>query len=74
MLVTLTGILEAAGAVGVLVPATVPLAAGCLIALMVVMFPANVSAARRHTAQGDPIGRRTVLQVVFIAAAALIIL
>lgn len=74
MLVTLTGILEAAGAVGLLVPATAPFAAGCLIALMVVMFPANVSAARRHTAQGDPIGRRTVLQLVFIAAAALIIL
>ncbi|GAA2634765.1 DoxX family protein [Actinomadura fulvescens] len=73
LLVTLTGILELAGAIGVLIPATAPVAAACLITLMIVMFPANVSAARRKVAQGDPIGRRTALQMVFIAAAALII-
>jgi uncharacterized membrane protein len=73
LLVTLTGILELAGAVGVLIPATAPVAAACLIALMIAMFPANVSAARRKVAQCDPIGRRTALQLVFIAAAALII-
>lgn len=73
LLVTLTGILELAGAVGVLIPATARLAAICLIVLMVVMFPANVSAARRNAAQGDPIGRRAALQLVFIAAAALVI-
>ncbi|MEV6105402.1 DoxX family protein [Streptomyces sp. NPDC051940] len=73
LLVTLTGVLEAAGAVGVLIPATASLAAACLIALMIAMFPANVSAARRNVAQGDPIGPRTALQLVFIAAAALAI-
>ncbi|MEW2354210.1 hypothetical protein [Spirillospora sp. NPDC029432] len=73
LLVTITGVLELAGAVGVLIPATAPLAAACLIALMIAMFPANVSAARRKVAQGDPIGRRTVLQLVYIAAAALTI-
>ncbi|WP_067490810.1 DoxX family protein [Actinomadura hibisca] len=71
LLVTITGVLEFAGAVGMLIPATAPWAAGCLILLMIVMFPANVSAARRGTEQGTPLGRRTVLQVVFIAAAAL---
>ncbi|MEO3753816.1 DoxX family membrane protein [Streptomyces sp. B6B3] len=71
LLVTLTGVLELAGAVGVLIPATARLAAACLIPLMIVMYAANVSAARRHVAQGDPIGPRTALQVVFIAAAAL---
>ncbi|MFC9975065.1 DoxX family membrane protein [Spirillospora sp. NPDC127200] len=71
LLVTITGVLEFAGAVGMLIPATARWAAGCLIVLMVVMFPANVSAARRGTAQGTPLGRRTVLQVVFIAAVAL---
>ncbi|MCQ4208779.1 DoxX family protein [Streptomyces longispororuber] len=73
LLVTLTGILELAGAVGVLVPATKRLAAICLVALLIAMFPANVSAARRGVAQGDAIGPRTALQVVFVAAAALVI-
>ncbi|MEU5878921.1 DoxX family membrane protein [Spirillospora sp. NPDC047279] len=73
LLVTLTGILELAGAIGVLIPATARLAAACLIALLIAMFPANVSAARRNVAQGDRIGPRTALQLVFIAAAALVI-
>ncbi|WP_326700387.1 DoxX family protein [Streptomyces sp. NBC_01754] len=70
-LVTLTGLLELAGAVGLLIPWTAPWAAIGLILLLVAMFPANVSAARRGVAQGDPIGRRTLLQAVFIAAAVL---
>ncbi|MGY0490435.1 DoxX family protein [Streptomyces sp. WG-D5] len=73
LLVTLTGILELAGAIGVLVPATQRLAAICLVALLVAMFPANVSAARRNVAQGDPLVPRTALQVLFITAAALTI-
>jgi uncharacterized membrane protein len=70
LLVTVTGLLELAGAVGLLLPATARWAAGGLIALMVAMYPANVSAARRGVAQGDPIGPRTLLQIAFIAAAA----
>ncbi|WP_327351423.1 DoxX family protein [Streptomyces sp. NBC_01304] len=73
LLVTLTGILELAGAVGVLIPATARLAAACLLVLMVAMFPANVSAARRKVAQGDRLGPRTALQLVFIGAAALVV-
>ncbi|MEV0264295.1 hypothetical protein AB0I49_23585 [Streptomyces sp. NPDC050617] len=71
LLVTATGVLELAGAIGLLTPATSTAAAWCLIALMVAMFPANVSAARRHVAQGDPIVRRSLWQLVYIAAAAL---
>ncbi|MFB6887777.1 hypothetical protein ACFCX4_00470 [Kitasatospora sp. NPDC056327] len=70
LLVTITGLLEAAGAIGLLLPATARWAAGGLIALMIAVFPANVSAARRHTAQGDPLGPRTLLQILYIAAAA----
>lgn len=70
LLVTATGLLEMAGLVGLLVPATARWAAGGLILLMIAMYPANVSAARRGVAQGDPIGPRTLLQIVFIAAAA----
>jgi uncharacterized membrane protein len=75
LLVTITGILEAAGAVGVLIPATAPVAAACLIVLMIAMFPANVSAARRgDVVRGDDrLAPRTALQVLFIAAAALVI-
>jgi uncharacterized membrane protein len=72
-LVTVTGVLELAGAVGVLIPATAPWAAAGLVLLMVAMFPANVSAARRELGRGHALGPRTALQVVFIAATAAII-
>jgi uncharacterized membrane protein len=72
LLVLVTGGLELAGAVGLLIPATARAAGICLAALLVVMFPANVSAARRQlTLAGQPVMRlvpRTVLQVVFLAA------
>ncbi|MED7954665.1 hypothetical protein PUR61_34895 [Streptomyces sp. BE20] len=73
LLVTITGLLEAAGAIGLIIPATARWAAGGLIALMIAVFPANVSAARRNTAQGDRLGPRTLLQILYIAAAAAIL-
>ncbi|SCL61387.1 DoxX family membrane protein [Micromonospora chersina] len=73
LLVTLTGVLELAGALGLLLPATARAAAAGLALLMLAMFPANVSAARRGlTLAGrpvTPVGVRTALQVVFVAAA-----
>jgi uncharacterized membrane protein len=73
LLVTVTGLLQLAGAAGLLLPATAPFAAAGLVLLLVALFPANVSAARRRlTMGGRPVTRlapRTVLQVVFIAAA-----
>lgn len=68
--------LELIGAVGLLMPATARVAAAGLALLMLAMFPANVSAAqRRLTLAGRPVTplrQRTALQLVFVAAAAVI--
>jgi uncharacterized membrane protein len=72
LIVTITGILELLGAVGLLLPATAPAAAACLALLLIAIFPANVRAARERLKIGDSpataLPLRTVLQVVFIAA------
>lgn len=72
LLVTITGILEILGAIGLLVPVTSRLAALCLTILLLAVFPANVRAAReRLTILGRPapgLLLRTVIQLVFIAA------
>ncbi|GHJ43704.1 hypothetical protein Cs7R123_10460 [Catellatospora sp. TT07R-123] len=73
LLVTLTGVLELAGAAGLLIaPLARPAAIG-LALLMVAMFPANVSAARRGLSLGGkpvtPLPQRTLLQLVFLATA-----
>lgn len=46
LLVSATGVLEVLGAIGLLVPQTLRVAAYGLMALLVAMFPANVHAAR----------------------------
>jgi uncharacterized membrane protein len=73
LLVTITGVLELASAVGLLLPPTAPAAGGALALLMLAMFPANVSAARRGlTLAGrpvTPIGARTLLQAIYVGAA-----
>lgn len=72
LLVAGTGILEAAGAIGLLVPATAPAAAICLGLLTLAMTPANVSAARRALPFGGkpatPIGRRLAEQALYVGA------
>ncbi len=75
LLVTITGVLELAGAAGLLLRRTAPLAAGCLAALMIVMLPANLYAAFAGIAT-DPLSQpipRTLLQVVFVAAAIMVV-
>jgi uncharacterized membrane protein len=70
LLVTVTGVLELVGAIGLLVPATATAAALCLAALLIVMFPANLHLARTG-ADLDFLDRtipRTILQIVFFAA------
>ncbi|HYH10674.1 MAG TPA: DoxX family membrane protein [Thermoanaerobaculia bacterium] len=73
LLVTLTGILEIAGAIGLLIPRTSRLAAALLAVLFVAMFPANVHAARQGlTIKGKPVTalpERTAVQIVLIGAA-----
>lgn len=67
-----TGLLEVAGAIGILLPRTRRLAGIGLVLLMLGMFPANVSAARRGvTLRGEPPSAlmwRAPLQLLFIAA------
>jgi uncharacterized membrane protein len=73
LLVTITGVLEVAGAIGLLIPATARAAAWCLAALMVSMFPANAYAARRGlTIRGRkamPLPLRAALQALFVGSA-----
>jgi len=70
LLVLVTGILEVAGAIGLLIEATRPWAAWGLISLLVAMFPANVSAARRGIRlRGRPVSPlwiRAPMQVLFV--------
>jgi hypothetical protein len=55
MLVTITGLLEIAGAIGLLLPRTAAAAAICLAVFLVALFPANIRAARqRFTIRGRP--------------------
>jgi uncharacterized membrane protein len=72
MLVTITGLLEIAGAVGLLLPQTARAAAICLAVLLTALFPANVRAARYgFTILGRPamgVAVRGAMQVVFIVA------
>jgi uncharacterized membrane protein len=70
LLVTITGLLELAGAVGLLLRPTAPWAAGGLTALLVGLFPANVYAALNHitTSPEDALVPRTLMQLVFLAA------
>lgn len=77
LLVAGTGVLELAGAVGLLVPATAPAAAICLGLLTLAMTPANVSAARRGVLFGGrpatPVGRRLAEQALYLAALAAVV-
>ncbi|MGW5109593.1 DoxX family protein [Nocardia sp. NPDC004123] len=71
-MVSLTGLLEIGGAVGLLIPYFAPVAAIALAVLLVVMFPANVRAAR--TGEGIhtmPLPVRSLVQAVFVGACVL---
>ncbi|WP_216911915.1 DoxX family protein [Nocardia noduli] len=73
-LVTVTGILELAGALGLLIPPTSALAAAGLALLLIAMFPANVHAARAGVGvKTMPLPLRGLVQLVFLGATALVI-
>jgi uncharacterized membrane protein len=75
MLVTITGVLELIGAAGLLYPPTRVAAAVCLFALMLVMFPANVYAARMPNPPKSMTSRldvRTVEEIVYLGAAVVV--
>nr|WP_029422362.1 hypothetical protein [Alicyclobacillus macrosporangiidus] len=71
-IVAVTGRLEIAGAIGMMIPTVARYASICLAILLAAMFPANIHAARkRMTIAGKPVtplALRTVLQIVFLAA------
>jgi uncharacterized membrane protein len=70
LLVYVTGVLEFAGAAGLMLPRLRSLAGVCLIVLLILLFPANVNAAiKRMTLAGKPLTPlwlRAPMQVVFI--------
>jgi uncharacterized membrane protein len=71
LMVTLTGICEVLGAIGLLVPRTRRIAAVALIVFLVAVLPANIHAAQAGvTLRGEPatpIVPRVAIQAVFIA-------
>ncbi|QZA08137.1 DoxX family protein [Mycolicibacter heraklionensis] len=73
LLVSITGVLELLGAVGLLLPATRVAAAVCLLLLMLAMFPANIYAARMPDPPKSMTTRlpvRTAEEILYLAAAA----
>ncbi|RKS08208.1 putative membrane protein [Nocardiopsis sp. Huas11] len=76
LLVTVTGVLELAGAAALLWPRTAPWAAAGLAVLLVAMFPANVHLAVTGTdlPPHQELLPRTAMQVVFLAAAVSVVL
>jgi len=70
-LIYFTGVCEIAGAIGLLVPSVRQPAGLALIVFFIVVFPANVKAARTGVGLGGkrptPLWLRTSMQVLFIA-------
>ncbi len=70
LLVTITGVLELLGIIGLLLPITARIACICLALLLLALFPANVYAARqRLTIAGRRVPNlpvRTAIQLVFL--------
>lgn len=69
-IVTFTGMLEIAGAIGILLPAFSAVASVCLILLLIAMLPANIYAAHSNlTIGGKPVPKlpvRVGIQLIFI--------
>jgi uncharacterized membrane protein len=72
LMVTITGILEILGLIGLLIPVLAPYAGVCLAILLVALFPANVRAATHNLTiaghRATTLPTRALIQVVFLAA------
>jgi uncharacterized membrane protein len=72
LLVTVTGVLEILGAIGLFIPSTARAAATCLALLLIALFPANIHAARNNLTIGGrrvpALPLRAAIQIVFVAA------
>lgn len=69
LLVVGTGLLELAGAIGLWVPGLTRWAATGLSLLLICIFPANVNLALQGAEGHDALLPRTLMQIVFLAAA-----
>lgn len=69
LIVTITGVLELVGAIGLLWRPTVLWAAGGLSLLLIVMFPANLYIAMNGlaTSPEDALILRTLMQILFLS-------
>jgi len=67
-LVLLTGVLELAGAIGLLLPRFTRLASACLVVLMIAIFPANVYGANQSVGglHMPSVPVRLTMQVIYI--------
>lgn len=76
LLVTVTGLLEIAGAAALMLPQASRYAALGLGFLLLAVFPANVHAARQQLSiagrRVEPLLPRALLQLVFVAATAMV--
>jgi uncharacterized membrane protein len=75
LLVSVTGVLELLGAIGLLYPPTRVAAAACLFVLMLAIFPANVYAARMPDppkSMTSRLGVRSGEEMVYLAAAVVV--
>jgi uncharacterized membrane protein len=72
LLVSITGVLEILGAMGLSIPTIAPFAGLSLSLLLLAVFPANVHAARERLAIAGrpvtPLIPRTAMQVIFFMA------
>lgn len=72
LLVTVTGICEIVGAIGLLIPRAAPVAAIGMTLLLITVFPANVRAVRQAISIGGrpptPLSARAAIQIVFLTA------
>lgn len=71
-IVTVTGILEILGALGLILTPTIRAAAICLAVMLAAMFPANIRAAREKLTimgrRAPTLAVRTFIQAIFMAA------
>ncbi|QKS44824.1 DoxX family protein [Paenibacillus cellulosilyticus] len=74
-IVSITGYLEIAGAIGIMIPALSLYASIGLVLLLIAMFPANIYAARHKlTLSGRPVPSlpvRTLIQIIFLTVVVL---
>lgn len=70
LVVYITGVLELAGALGILLPQTRLLAGICLVLFLLAVFPANIKAAKEQVSinrrPATPLWLRAPMQLLFI--------